>query len=88
MKALPLGIQVMANVKVFVHANDTNGNMDTDVGGRAMTLAPQTYLSWLGKKLYPIKPETSGSHFYISIENISYKVLTKCMCLRENFCTK
>ena len=34
-------LKVMAKVKVFVHATDTNG--------RAMTLAPQTYLSRLAK---------------------------------------
>ena len=36
----------MANVKVFVHATDT----DTYAGTSAMTLAPWTYLSQLAKK--------------------------------------
>ena len=37
------GLKVMSKVKVFVHADDA----DTD--GRAMTLAPRTYLSQLAK---------------------------------------
>ena len=36
----------MAKVKVFVHATDA----DADADGRAMTLAPLTYLSRLAKK--------------------------------------
>ena len=39
------GIQVMAKVKVLVHATDADTSMD----GRAMTLAPRTYLSRLVK---------------------------------------
>ena len=38
------GLKVMAKVKTFVHAS--HANMD----GRAMTLAPWTYLSRLAKK--------------------------------------
>ena len=38
----------MAKVKVFVHAIDA----DSDVDGRAMTLAPQTYLSRLAKNSF------------------------------------
>ena len=38
------GLKVMAKVKVFVHATDT------DADGRAMTLAPRTYLFPLAKK--------------------------------------
>ena len=37
------GLKVMAKVKVFVHATDA------DADGRAMTLAPRTYLSRLAK---------------------------------------
>ena len=40
----------MAKVKVFVHATDADA--DTDADGRAMTLAPRTYLSRLAKKLW------------------------------------
>ena len=40
------GLKVMAKVKVFVHATDA----DADADGRAMTLAPQTYMSRLAKK--------------------------------------
>ena len=36
-------LEVMAKVKVFVHA--------TDADGRAMTLAPRTYLSRLANKI-------------------------------------
>ena len=39
------GLKVMAKVKVFVHATDAN----TAADGRAMTLAPWTYLSRLTK---------------------------------------
>ena len=35
----------MAKAKVFVHATDAD--VDTDADGRAMTLAPRTYLSQL-----------------------------------------
>ena len=41
------GLKDMAKVKVFVHATDSIAQADAD--GRAMTLAPQTYLSWLAK---------------------------------------
>ena len=42
------GLEVMAKVKVFVHATDADA--DADANGRAMTLAPRTYLSRLAKK--------------------------------------
>ena len=35
------GLKVMAKVKVFVYAANTNADKDTD--GRAMTLAPRTF---------------------------------------------
>ena len=35
----------MAKVKVFVHATDADADADAD--GRAMTLAPRTYMSRL-----------------------------------------
>ena len=41
------GLEVMAKVKVFVHATDA----DADLDGRAMTLAPWTYLSRLAKNI-------------------------------------
>ena len=40
------GLKVMAKVEVLVHA----AAADTNADGRAMTLAPQTYLSRLAKK--------------------------------------
>ena len=40
------GLKDMAKVKVFVHTADA----DADADGRAMTLAPRTYLSRLAKK--------------------------------------
>ena len=43
------GLEVMAKVKIFVHA--TSADADADADGRAMTLAPRTYLSRLAKKL-------------------------------------
>ena len=42
------GLKVMAKVKVFVHATDA------DADGRAMTLAPRTYLSRLAKNVMPL----------------------------------
>ena len=42
------GKKVMAKVKVFVHAShadaDADADADTDADGRAMTLAPRTYV--------------------------------------------
>ena len=40
----------MAKFKVFVHATDADADADTDADGRAMTLAPRTYMSRLAKK--------------------------------------
>ena len=40
----------MAKVKVFVHATAADADADADADGRAMTLAPRTYLSRLAKK--------------------------------------
>ena len=42
-RSITSGLEVMAKVKVFVHATDA----DTDADGRAMTLAPRTYMSRL-----------------------------------------
>ena len=39
----------MAKVKVFVYA--ANADADADADGRAMTLAPRTYMSRLAKKV-------------------------------------
>ena len=36
------GLKVMAKVKVFVYA--ANADADTEADGRAMTLAPETFL--------------------------------------------
>ena len=45
----------MTKIKVFVHATAANADADADADGRAMTLAPRTYLSRLAKnKLYVI----------------------------------
>ena len=41
-RSITSGLEVMAKVKVFVHAPDADG--------RAMTLAPRAYLSWLANK--------------------------------------
>ena len=40
------GKKVMAKVKVFVHAShaDADTDADTNADGRAMTLAPRTYV--------------------------------------------
>ena len=43
------GLEVMAKVKVFIHATDADANADS----RAMTLAPWTYLSRLAKNSVP-----------------------------------
>ena len=60
------GLEVMAKVKVFVHATDADTDADAD--GRAMTLAPRTYMSRLAKKtLIPY------------IYNISKKTLSKIL---------
>ena len=47
-RSITSGLEVMAKVKVFVHSTDADA--DTDAGGRAMTLAPRTYMSQLAKK--------------------------------------
>ena len=58
------GLKVMAKVKVFVHATDA----DTD--GRTMTLAPQTYLSRLAKKIITV----ISFHLILNIINMSLNV--------------
>ena len=47
-RSITSGLEVMAKVKVFVHATDAD--VDTDADGRAMTLAPRTCMSRLAKK--------------------------------------
>ena len=37
-------LKVMAKVKVFVYSANADANADTDTDGRAMTLAPQTFV--------------------------------------------
>ena len=44
-RSITSGLEVMAKVKVFVHATAA------DADGRAMTLAPRTYLSRLAKRV-------------------------------------
>ena len=46
-RSITSGLEVMAKVKVFVHATDADADADAD--GRAMTLAPRTYMSRLAK---------------------------------------
>ena len=48
-RSITSGLEVMAKVKVFVHATEA------DADGRAMTLAPRTYMSRLAKNWYPTK---------------------------------
>ena len=38
------GLKVMAKVKVFVHAANADTDGDGDADGRAMTLAPRTFV--------------------------------------------
>ena len=38
------GLKVMAKVKVFVYAANADGDADADADGRAMTLAPRTFI--------------------------------------------
>ena len=45
-RSITSGLEVMAKVKVFVHATDANADAD----GRAMTLALRTYMSRLANK--------------------------------------
>ena len=45
-RSITSGLEVKAKVKVFVHATDA----DAEADGRAMTLAPRTYLSRLANK--------------------------------------
>ena len=40
-----IGLTVMAKVKVFVYAANADADADTDADGRAMTLAPRTFVS-------------------------------------------
>ena len=44
-RSITSGLEIMAKVKVFAHASNT----DADADSRAMTLAPRTYLSQLAK---------------------------------------
>ena len=39
-----IGLKVMAKVKLFVYATNADANTDADVDGRAMTLAPRTFV--------------------------------------------
>ena len=38
------GLKVMAKVKVFVYAANADADTDADTDGRAMTLAPRTFV--------------------------------------------
>ena len=38
------GWKVIAKVKVFVHAANADADADVDTDGRAMTLAPRTFV--------------------------------------------
>ena len=38
------GLKVRAKVKVFVHAANADADTDADADGRAMTLAPRTFV--------------------------------------------
>ena len=38
------GLKVMAKVKVFVYAANADADADKDADGRAMTLAPRTFV--------------------------------------------
>ena len=38
------GLKVMAKVKVFVYAANAETDADADANGRAMTLAPRTFV--------------------------------------------
>ena len=65
------GKKVMTKVKVFVHATDA------DVDGRAMTLAPRTYLSRLAKNLdearysyHILKEKMTGNVLYTIQSNL------------------
>ena len=49
-RSITFGLEAMAKVKVFVHATA----VDADADGRAMTLAPRTYLSRLAKNSYNV----------------------------------
>ena len=51
-RSITSGLEVMAKVKVFVHAANADADADADADGRAMTLAPRTYMSRLAKKVY------------------------------------
>ena len=57
------GLKVMAKVKVFVHAIDAYAH------GRAMTLAPRTYLSRLAKKV-----EKTGT---VTVESLQRQKIEK-----------
>ena len=38
------GLKIMAKVKVFVYAANADADTDADADGRAMTLAPRTFV--------------------------------------------
>ena len=54
----------MAKVKVFVHATDA------DADGRAMTLAPRTYLSLLAKNCFKNRIKEDASFIRTNISNV------------------
>ena len=39
-----IGLKVMAKVEVFVYAANADAEADVDADGRAMTLAPRTFI--------------------------------------------
>ena len=41
------GWKVMAKVKFFVHAANADADADMDADGRAMTLAPRTFVKFI-----------------------------------------
>ena len=81
-RSIPSGLEVMAKVKVFVHATAAAADAD----GRAMTLAPRTYLSRLAKKLwYHVKGlVTRNTHVqYESPISSGFKVMAKAKDFRK-----
>ena len=66
--SISYGKEVMAKVKVFVHATDAD--IDADADGRAVTLAPRKYLSRLAKKASVIHTKAAASNTRMDMHGI------------------
>ena len=73
------GLKVMAKVKVFVNTSHTNPDADS----RAMTLAPQTYLSGLAK--YSSLHAIQNTYIPLLSVRVSFKLILDSVCVDNDF---